>query len=112
MSNELRPPGLTTVAPDVLLSIARLTALQVPGVYAMAKTPRRGKDEHATEGVLATIVGDEVDLELHLVLEKDTNLRQVARDVQDQVHRAISEMVGMQPGGINVHIEDIYYPEA
>lgn len=112
MTTELRPPGLTTVAPEVLLSIARLTALQVDGVFAMARTPRRGKEEHATEGVLASIFGEEVDLDLYLVLHKDTNVRQVARSVQDQVHRAITEMVGMQPGSINVHIEDIYYPEA
>lgn len=112
MTTELRPPGLTTVAPDVLLSIARLTALQVDGVYAMARTPRRSKDEHATDGVLASLFGEEVDLDIYLVLEKDVNLRQVARSVQDQVHRAITEMVGMQPGSINIHIEDIYYPEA
>lgn len=108
---ELRPPGLTTVAPDVLLSIARLTTLQVEGVSGMAKAPRRSKEERATDGVLALIEGDLVSLDIYVVLEKDTNLRQVAREVQDQVHRAISEMVGMQPGAINVHIEDIHFPD-
>ncbi|MBX3004615.1 MAG: Asp23/Gls24 family envelope stress response protein [Anaerolineales bacterium] len=112
MSSSLRSPGLTTVAPDVLLAIARLTALQVDGVYAMARAPRRSKDEHTTEGVLASIFSDEIDLDLYLVLHKDVNLRQVARAVQDEVHRAITEMVGMSPGHINVHIEDIHYPEA
>lgn len=111
MSSELRSPGLTTVAPDVLLSIARLTALKIEGVQSMAKAPIWGRDRHAADGVVVQIDGDLVSLDLYLVLNKDTNLRQVARDVQDQVARSIAEMVGMQPGSINVHIEDIYFPD-
>ena len=30
MSDQKRPPGKTTIAPDVLVTIARLTALSVP----------------------------------------------------------------------------------
>jgi uncharacterized alkaline shock family protein YloU len=44
------------------------------------------------------------------VLDKDVNLRQVSREVQTSVSRAISEMVGMIAGRININIEDIYYP--
>ena len=36
MSNSERPPGKTTVSPDVLISIAKLSALGVPGVSRMA----------------------------------------------------------------------------
>jgi uncharacterized alkaline shock family protein YloU len=107
----MRSPGFTTVAPDVLLSIARLTALQVEGVQGMAKAARHGRDTHTAEGVVANIEGDLVSLDLYLVLMNDTNLRQVAHEVQDRVARAIAEMVGMQPGAVNVHIEDIHYPE-
>jgi uncharacterized alkaline shock family protein YloU len=57
------------------------------------------------------IVDGVVDLDLYLILEKDTNLRQVARDVQQAVAEAVSKMIGMQPGRINIHIEDIFYPE-
>ena len=32
-------------------------------------------------------------------------------NIQKEVARAISEMVGMEPGQINVHIEDIDYDE-
>jgi hypothetical protein len=31
MTDLLNPPGKTTIAPDVLTTIARLTALSVPG---------------------------------------------------------------------------------
>lgn len=111
MTTELRSPGLTTVAPDVLLAIARLTALKVEGVAAMGKAPLWGRDRHVEEGVQIQIQDRQVDLDLYLILNKDVNIRQVARAVQDEVSRAISKMVGMQAGQINIHIEDISYPE-
>jgi uncharacterized alkaline shock family protein YloU len=111
MTVELRSPGQTTVAPDVLLSIARLTALGVAGVQAMGKAPLWKRETHTADGVRLQIVDGVVDLDLYLILEKDTNLRQVARDVQEAVTLAVSKMIGMQPGHINVHIEDIFFPE-
>jgi len=100
----MRNPDSTTIAPDVLHSIARLTALKVAGVHATS--PKRG----APEGVQIKVTDNLVDVDIHLILEKDLNLRQVSREVQIAISRAIEEMVGMQPGTINVHIEDIYFP--
>ncbi len=100
----MRNPDSTTIAPDVLHSIARLTALKVPGVHATVQ--RHG----AGEGVQIKVIDRVVDVDLYLVLDKDLNLRQVSREVQTAVARAIEEMVGMQAGLINVHIEDIYFP--
>ncbi|MQC26547.1 MAG: Asp23/Gls24 family envelope stress response protein [Chloroflexi bacterium] len=42
--------------------------------------------------------------------QNDVNLRQVSRTIQDDVARALTEMVGMQAGQINIHIEDIDFP--
>jgi uncharacterized alkaline shock family protein YloU len=44
------------------------------------------------------------------VLKNDTNIREVSRNIQHDVTRAISEMVGMDVGYVNIHIEDIDYP--
>lgn len=103
----MRNVDSTTIAPDVLHSIARLTALQVPGVHATA--PRRmGRSND--QGVSLAVQDGIVDVDLHLVMDSEVNLRQVSRAVQAAVARAISEMVGMVAGRINIHIEDIYYP--
>jgi uncharacterized alkaline shock family protein YloU len=74
----MRSPGKTTVAPDVLLALARLTALKVEGVYAMGGAPRWSRDGKSENGVLVQVTEDRVDLELFLVVEKDVNIRQVA----------------------------------
>ena len=104
--------GKTTIAPEVLITIARLTTLSVPGVSRLcADPPGMGRlfKRNFTEGVRIEIKSDSVFADIHVVLHKDVNLRDVSRNIQQQVQRAISEMVGMQVGGINVHIEDIDY---
>lgn len=116
MTEETRPPGKTTVAPDVLLSIARLTALRIEGVHALSNVHqafrRLVQSGHSAKGVRADILGDRVTMDLHVVLDHDVNVRQVSREIQKEVARAISEMVGMQAERVNVHIEDIHYPES
>lgn len=106
--------GKTTIAPEVLLTIARLTTLSVPEVSRMSAVPggvNRLFQRGASEGVCIDVNDDIVSVDLYLVLKNDVNMREVSRTVQQKVCRAISEMVGMQVGRVNVHIEDIDYPE-
>jgi uncharacterized alkaline shock family protein YloU len=67
---------------------------------------RRGYDE----GVRIRIEGDRVYADLHVILDHDVNVREISRIIQNEVSRSISEMVGMEVGRVNVHIEDIQYP--
>jgi len=106
--------GKTTIAPGVLLTIARLTALGVPGVVRMAEVPggvdrlfRRGTGE----GVRIEVDDDSVAVDLYLVLANETNAREVSRNVQSEVARAVEDMVGMQAKRIDIHIEDIDFGE-
>jgi len=115
MSDSDRPPGKTTVSPSVLISIAKLSALSVPGVSHMAAIPggvnrlfRKGADE----GVRIEVEGDTVFADMYLILKEDVNIREVSRNVQKKVTRAIQEMVGMDVGEVNIHIEDIDYEES
>lgn len=108
-------PGKTTVSPDVLITIARLAALGVPGVSRMANVSggvnhllRRG----ANNGVQIEVKDNTVFADMFLILKQDINIREVSRNVQHQVARAIQEMVGMEIGQVDIHIEDIDYEEA
>ena len=109
-----RAPGKTTIAPGVLVTIARLTALSIPGVVMMAPLPagvnrflRRGSGE----GVHVDVKNGKVSVDLYLILGRDTYVRDVSRKVQSEVGRAIEDMVGMEIERIDIHIEDIYYGE-
>jgi uncharacterized alkaline shock family protein YloU len=114
MDNTTRPPGKTTVATNVLLSIARLTTLQVEGVSRMHQFPggvnRIFHKGDYGNGVHIKIEDDRVFADIHVVLKNGVNIREVSRTIQHEVKRALSEMVGMEVGRINVHIENIDYP--
>lgn len=102
--------GKTTVSPDVLVTIARLSALSVPGVSRMAHVPggvNRLFKRGIGDGVRIEVEDNVVVANLYLVLKQNVNIREVSRNVQHQVARALQEMVGMDIGGIDIHIEDI-----
>lgn len=112
MTDYNRPPGKTTVAPEVLTTIARMAALSVPGVRGLAPVPggvnrifRRGADD----GVRINLHENVVFADIYLIVKADVNIREVGRNVQQQVARAIQEMVGMDIGQVEIHIENIDY---
>lgn len=117
MMSETPAPGKTTIAPDVLLSVAKLTALDVDGVARLSMRPSgvnrllQRRNQHADNGVKIVIEEDQVTIDLYIILEKDVNIRQTSRTIQKNVTRAITDMVGMDVGDVNIHIEDIDFDE-
>lgn len=106
--------GKTTIAHEVLLTIARLSALQTPGVSRTHPLPagvdrlfKRGVED----GVSVEVRGQAVLVDLYLVMEPGYNLREVGHAVQAAVRRAIEEMVAMDVLAVNIHVEDVADPE-
>ena len=109
-------PGKTTVAPTVLLSVARLTTLQVKGVAGLSPHPAGlntllQRNAHMVDGVRVKLTNGHVHIDLYVILKDGVNFRQVSQEIQKQVARAITEMVGLEAKQINVHIEDISFTE-
>lgn len=106
--------GKTTIAPEVLLTIAQLTTLNVNGVSRLSHVQipvnRLLKHTQKREGVMIEVVDDVVYVDIYVVLKNDVNVRDVSHNIQHEVSREISEMVGMAVGRVNIHIEDIDYP--
>jgi uncharacterized alkaline shock family protein YloU len=106
--------GKTTVAPDVLTTIARLAALSVPGVSRLAPVSggvNRLFKRGAGDGVRIETEDNTVYVDLHLLLDQDVNIREVSRNIQQNVSRSIQEMVGMEVARVDIHIEDIDYKD-
>jgi uncharacterized alkaline shock family protein YloU len=108
-----RPSGKIFVAPGVLITVAKLAALSVPGVLRMSRVPG-GVNElfrlGASRGVRLTTADDMVSTELFLVVQSDIDVQELARKVQLEVGRAITEIIGLRAGDIIVHIEDVEPP--
>jgi uncharacterized alkaline shock family protein YloU len=114
MNESISTPGKTTIALDVLLTIAKLTTLNVPGVSKLSTIPRDGvkkifKRNQQFEGVYIEVKDETVYVNLYVVIKSEVNIQDVSLSIQKEVARAISEMVGMRVGRINIHVEDIDY---
>ena len=108
---DYRSRGKTTLTPDVLLTIARMAALEVEGVKCMAhvKGSVNNLFGRGLEGVRMVVEDNIVLVDLYLELASDVNIREVSRNVQQAVARSIVEMTGLEVGHVNIHIEDIEY---
>jgi uncharacterized alkaline shock family protein YloU len=108
---DFRSAGKTTLTPEVLLTIARMAALEVEGVKRMA--PVKGGVNslfgRGNDGVRIVVEDSNVFVDLYLVLVNDINIREVSRTIQQKVARAIADITGMEVGHVNIHIEDIDY---
>jgi uncharacterized alkaline shock family protein YloU len=114
MTEENYLAGKTTIDPEVLLTIVRLTALSVEGVSRMAAGPHNVDSlirRSYSNGVKIEVENNTVYADLYLTMKRDINLLETSRKVQQKIKRAILEMVGMEIGTINIHIEDIDYKE-
>jgi len=110
MDTYEEPIGNTTVDPDVILTMIRLAALGVAGVCRMASGPAGLDDlvkKYYSEGVKIDVEDHTVYIDLYLVFYRDVDLRTTAHKVQQEVSRSIEELVGMNVGRVNIHIEDI-----
>ena len=112
MLDHNRPPGKTTVSPEVLTNIARMAVLSVEGVSGLAPVSggvdrifRRGLDD----GIRITVHENTVQVDIYLIVKENVNIREVGRNVQYQVARAIQEMVAMDVAQVDIHIENIAY---
>jgi len=109
-----RAPGKTTIAPGVLVTIARLTALRVPGVARLANLPggvNRLFHRGSGEGVRIEVEENSVAVDLYVILAREVNVRMVCERIQSEVTRAIHDMVAMDVKQVDVHVMDVSYDE-
>jgi uncharacterized alkaline shock family protein YloU len=100
--------GKTTIAPNVLTTIVRLTTLATPGVTRLASAANSAlRPGQQPDGVKLFYHGEDITVDVYIVITASENVHLVAEEVQKRVIRAISEMVGMQVVQVNVHVSDV-----
>ncbi len=104
--------GSVRISPEVLATIARLTALSVPGVAHMhsalaGNVDRLFHGRGSADGVRVQVVDNAVSIDLSLIAFSGVNLLEVGQAVQQQVARAIQNLVGMPVLAVNVRVEDV-----
>lgn len=115
MVTPRHPNDTVTIAPGVLLTIARMATLDVPGVVRMGSTPggvdRLLRRVPTANGVQIAVSGGTVTAHLYVVAEATANLRETSLAIQKSVARSIRELLGMKVESVNVHIEDVEFTQ-
>ncbi len=107
--------GRVTIAPEVLVTIARLTSQSVEGVAQLCHQVGPGNVDRMLGrvagggGVQIAVIDDAVRVDLYIVVEPNANMRTVSQEMQRAVTRAIKDMVGMEVSAVNVHIQDVAF---
>lgn len=99
--------GTVRIAPGVLATIVRLTALSVEGVARLSAGGMGKFLSRETPGVKVHVEDNQVTVDLYIVAQRDANLLQVGTRVQQRVGEAIRHMVGMDVREVNVYIQDV-----
>jgi len=107
--------GRVTIAPGVLTTIVRLTALEQRGVSGLAPAAPRVRGllsgGAVDNGVFVQVTDQGVYVEVHVIARSGANLLKLGETLQAVITRAVEEMVGMSVRAVDVHIEDVALAE-
>ena len=112
MSEESNALGSIHVAPRAVATIAYQAALESYGVVGLApknlihgltnvvvKDPNLGIDVHYD--------GQEIDIDLYIVIEYGTRIKTVANSVANTVRFHVEKALGVPVNDINVHVSGL-----
>jgi uncharacterized alkaline shock family protein YloU len=107
--------GKVTIAPEVLVTIARLTTLCTPGVVRMStdwmgNVNRLLGRTSSGGGVRIEVEDDAVTVDLYVIVEPGVNMYNLGQAIQAEVTRAVNDMVGVTVRAVNIHIQDVEEP--
>ena len=108
--------GEITIAPDIIATLTAITTVKTPGVTGMAGMPAAslstliGKRE-LNKGVKVDVKDKNVNLEIAIVVDIDSTLIEVARNVQKEVKKVIETKTGMTVNKVDIIIREVSYKE-
>ena len=120
LSSEL---GRITISSDAIAQIVGETARECYGVVGMAARGPVGKllgrRERSTQGIQIARGsanregadgdgdGDDVTIDLHVIVEYGLNLAEVASTIRNRVSYEVGRLTGLPVRAVEVHIDDV-----
>lgn len=110
------PDGTVSFATDVVATIAGLAATEVEGVASMSSPASgladmfsRKTTRNFTKGVRIDLDGNQVTVDITIVVEYGSPVPDVARGIQENVKKAIETMTGLTVHSVDVHVSGISF---
>jgi uncharacterized alkaline shock family protein YloU len=112
MTDENTPIGSINVSPRAIASSAYYAALQSYGVVGLAsKNLVDGLAQvlvkDPTYGVEVHYDGQDINIDLYIVIEYGTRIKSVAASVSNTVRFHVEKALGMPINNVNVHVQGL-----
>src|SRR5512138_1155427 len=109
MGEETTSLGGIHISPNAVASIAYHATLESYGVVGLA--PKNIADglvksitkEHS-RGVTVRYNGEDIDIEIHIIVEYGTRINSVAESVANTVRFNVEKALGLRVNAVNVHV--------
>ncbi len=117
MGKETTTLGTIHISPNALATIAYHATLTSYGVVGLAP-------KNLAEGIAATITkepargvavhynGEEIDIDIHIIIEYGTRITSVAHSVANAVRFRVEKALGMPVHNINVHVQGLHVSDS
>lgn len=107
--------GAVIIAPQVIVTVVQQVAESTPGVARLATSlsGRMSRVLHGSRsatGVDVQVEDGAVTIDVNIVAMPNTQLLPLGQELQHEIHRAISDVVGMAVRAVNVHFADVQDP--
>ena len=110
------PNGTVSFATEVVATIAGLAATEVEGVSSMSSQNAgladmfsRKNTRNFTKGVRIDLDGNKVTVDITIVVEYGSPVPDVARNIQENVKKAIETMSGLDVHAVDVHVSGVSF---
>ncbi len=112
MGEEITTLGSIYIAPNAVATIVYHATLQSYGVVGLA--PKNLAEGLATtitrepaRGVSVHYNGEEIDIDVHIIVEYGTRITSVAASVANTIRFQVEKALGMTVHTINVHVQGL-----
>lgn len=112
MGEDKTTLGSINISPEAVATIAYQAILQSYGVVGLApKNLAEGLAQSITKepsrGVSVHYSGDDIDIDIHIIVEYGTRITSVAESVANAVRFKVEKSLGMPVHNVNVHIQGL-----
>lgn len=109
MGEETTSLGSITISPRVVATIAYQATLESYGVVGLAPKSFAEGLSHTitrepTRGVSVGYDGEDIDIDIHVIVEYGTRISSVASSVANTVRYHVEKALGLRVNSINVHV--------
>ncbi len=107
--------GAVIISPQVITTVVRQVAESTPGVAHLStsfsgRMSRVLRGSRSSNGVDVQVEDGAVMIDVYIVAMPNTQLLPLGQTLQRDIHRAISDVVGMPVRAVNIHIADVQDP--